>query len=318
MGSRKDRKKKGTKAQSQPKGEETTREDISQSDRRRYNMDIAIYGLGILGALGLAAFGALYSSHKTAAIWTLFPTIVIFGLAFCLYWQQKVWEEEAAHRGASQTKVTGKVTQPTPSPLPSPEEDSAQKRPVPPSQQRPTGRGGLTFREVPPEEIGLPIPDTFVVDFGTNTSSFPRMLLEMQVPFERLIGIKFPGDLPRKIFFDKRGELKVDATVYDKNRNVVAVIKASGFAVLNASWDRNWDRTAFEIVDENRIPFFQIERRRPNLIKIRGVFRTSAGAILVGSDSGLVMNPTQPVAAPVPLFRYPSATNLHIRSLAPQ
>jgi hypothetical protein len=174
---------------------------------------------------------------------------------------------------------------------------------------------GLTFREVPPESLGLKrtVPDSFTIEFGTNKGTFPTELLKKQVPFERLIGIKADGDLPLKVYFDKDGDMKIDATIYESRGKVAAVIKSSNFSVINSGWDRNWDPVAFEIVDERQNPVFQIERINWNFLKLRGLLITSAGAVFAITDSALIINPTGQVAPPKRLFQYPGNAHLHQR-----
>jgi hypothetical protein len=173
-------------------------------------------------------------------------------------------------------------------------------------RQRPKStESGLKFQEVSPQRVGAPIPDMFTVDFGNNFRTFPRSLLEKQVPFRMLSAVRTGGEIPVRIYFDENRILRVDATVYGRDGTVGALIKANDFAILNARWDRNWDDTAFEIVDEGRVPIFQIERPRANVIRLRGIFVTSKGDLLVGTDSGVSVNPTVPVAAPSPHVRVP-------------
>ena len=168
---------------------------------------------------------------------------------------------------------------------------------------------GLTFTEVIER-----VPDEFILDFGNNRGMFPKNVLKQQVPLERLTGIKFPGTIPLRIYFDNRGAMRVDATLYGRDGEVNATIERSNFKIRNPLWDRNWDAIAFELVDEKQVPFFQIERPKENLLKVRGIFRTSQGALLVATDNGIMYNPTTPTPPPQRLFRYPSAVNLHIRA----
>jgi hypothetical protein len=58
---------------------------------------------------------------------------------------------------------------------------------------------------------------------------------------------------------------------------------------------------------------FQVSRPEWNAIRLRGLFITSEGAVVVITDSGLVMNPTSPVVPPSRLFKYPGPTHLHER-----
>jgi hypothetical protein len=53
-------------------------------------MQIAIYGLGILGTFGLFVASLLHSSNKIAFLWVLFGTLVTYLLAFTLYWHDEV------------------------------------------------------------------------------------------------------------------------------------------------------------------------------------------------------------------------------------
>jgi len=199
-------------------------------------------------------------------------------ILMCLYWG-----------GTGRAlRETSKPPQPAikPTITPSPSGEAVKSFPAAPvdkpnAKKRPTkGSGGLEFHEVPPSALGYSkgtVPDAFTIRFGTNSSTFPTARLREQVPFSQMLGIGFPGELPLKIYFDNRGNLRVDATIYQSKGEVAAVIKRSNFAVLNVAWDRNWDETAFEIVDERRIPIFQIERPQWNVLSIRGLFISSNG-----------------------------------------
>lgn len=258
---------------------------------------LVVLGL-LIPLVGVGVYHFLTQGDKVSAIWAGLITWCLLGIFIAIAWRNDVIaEQETVRTDAAQQGKLDEFPEPT----------GAKSESAP-------GRDGLTFKEVPPEKLGVPIPDTFEVDFGNNIGIFSRKILEQQVPFYRLTGIKFGGDIPLRIFFDEEGELKVDATVYDRTKREAAIIKASDFAVLNARWDRNWDRIGFEIVDENNIPFFQIERPRENLIRIRGVFVTSQGEVIVSTDSGLFGNPTRPVPAPRAIFMYPSSKNLGKRT----
>jgi hypothetical protein len=174
---------------------------------------------------------------------------------------------------------------------------------------------GLAFHEVSPENFGFTktVPNTFTIDFGGNAAEFNTQLLKKQVPFDRLWPIKIGGDLPLKIYFDNNSNIKVDATVYDNYKNIAAIIKRNDFSVINRAWDRNWDNTAFEIVDEQHNTIFQIERSKWNYIKIRGIFINSTGNVLIVTDRSITVNPRKPVPTPRRLFRYPGNVYLNQR-----
>jgi hypothetical protein len=114
------------------------------------------------------------------------------------------------------------------------------------------------------------------------------------------------GNIPMSITFDAKGQMRIDATIYERAGKVAAVIKKSDFAVLNQAWDRNWDSNAFEVVDSHQHPMFRIDRPQWDVLNLRGVFITDQGAVIVVNDAGLVLNPTSPVGPPATLFKYPS------------
>lgn len=111
MGKRKKREKEDAKTESQAETQQPAKGKILYGRRKRNVTSIAIYGLGVLGVVGLALFGVFYSSHKTAAIWlAFFPSVVIFAAAFCLYWQEQIWKEEAARVTTSQQETQRKLS----------------------------------------------------------------------------------------------------------------------------------------------------------------------------------------------------------------
>jgi len=178
---------------------------------------------------------------------------------------------------------------------------------------------GLSFTEVSPSKLGIEVPDTFLIAFGTNTAKVARETLKKQLPFEQILSMKFPGTMPLSIYFNKRGEMKVDATIFDERGNIAAKIKHGEFAVVHPGWDRNWDATGFEIVDAQNRPFFYIERPEPNTIRLLGIFRMSDGSLIsINNDSfryiPKVRVASTPVVPAVPTFTYPSHGNLHKRA----
>lgn len=261
-------------------------------------MQVAIYLCSSLAFVGGTVVTILLAYHKqTPAVWTTFTTVVLISLAFCLYWQDSIWNKQKVPIEKQSEK-----DQPEP-----PVKKSEEKKDLPQKTN------GLTFKEVPASTFGIEIPDTFTVDFGNNTGTVLRSVLEKNIPLERITGISIGGEISIKIFFDKNDNFKVDTTIFDKRGNVAAIIKANDFSILQTRWDRNWDQTAFEIVDENGIPFFQIERPSHNNIRLRGIFRTSNGTVVIAGNEGLYFNPTTPIPAPATLFVYPSTNNLHKR-----
>ncbi|HET8761652.1 MAG TPA: hypothetical protein VFN94_11315 [Nitrospiria bacterium] len=168
---------------------------------------------------------------------------------------------------------------------------------------------GIDITEAPPG-VFPDVPEMFLIDFGSNVSKVDRRLLEWQVPFEDMSFLRsfhglLRGRIPLQIFFDEHGALKINATIYGSNREKVAEIENSFLKIRNPKWDYNSDSTAFEIVDADGIPYFQVYRYEANAIAIRGVFYTSAGERIISTDRTVIFDDKNAVMRPQPLFLYP-------------
>lgn len=53
-------------------------------------MKVAIYGTGIIATLLLFTAGIIFNSHRIAAVWIIFATIVTYALSFSLYWHDDI------------------------------------------------------------------------------------------------------------------------------------------------------------------------------------------------------------------------------------
>lgn len=53
-------------------------------------MKVAIFGLGIIGTIGLFVAGLIFSSHRIAFIWAGFTAVVALLLSFALYWHNEI------------------------------------------------------------------------------------------------------------------------------------------------------------------------------------------------------------------------------------
>ncbi|HUB86449.1 MAG TPA: hypothetical protein VMB22_01045 [Verrucomicrobiae bacterium] len=79
-------------------------------------------------------------------------------------------------------------------------------------------------------------------------------------------------------------------------------------------WDRNFNANSFEIVDERKLPVFQVRYDTPNTIEIYGIFVATNGAITIAfGDSTIGQAPGLPVPE-IPerkaWFKYPSKDHL--------
>lgn len=182
--------------------------------------------------------------------------------------------------------------------------------PPAPLQQKSNDNTGLSFSEVRPYRLGL--PDVFRVEFGNNTMHINRRLLAEQFPFGRAAGFFPEANIPLSIYFNDDGSMLVNATIYDKAGNILGRIEKNEFALVSENLDRNWDTSAFEIVDETRNPLFQIERTSDNSLNLRGIFNTTTGDSFQATANGVFVNAE--IQRVAPLFAYPSTTNLNKRA----
>lgn len=99
----------------------------------------------------------------------------------------------------------------------------------------------------------------------------------------------------------------VDVKVY-RGPGLSAVEVKQGAVTMDVpGWDRNSDKTAFEVVNEKGIPVIQMIHTTPSSIVIRGVLVFANGLVMVANEKGTSMNPPNPLAlAPKPIFKYPS------------
>lgn len=166
--------------------------------------------------------------------------------------------------------------------------------------------GGLNFQEVPAQEMG--IPRTFLVDMGGNRVEILYENLQSQVPFGQMFGFRVSGEIPLSIHFSKTGEMLINTDIYKSRNYLAASIRDNKFTVVAPEWDRNWDASALEIINEKNEVVFQIDRIRENFLKIRGWFITSIGSTYVSTDKG-VFTGARTKEAPLikPLFKYPSS-----------
>lgn len=266
----KERENNASKAYSQPKGGSETK---------------AIrYGLGILGTIGLAVFTTLFSSNKTTAIWTLFSTIVVYTLAFCLYWQQQVWKEEAAHKKTTiWTSFSIIVISSLALCL------YWQQQAVPKLEQP-------TFREKVEKA-------TFSLGEGGFHVTYEVSDLEKEPkePFD-LDGFK-----PVRMYVED-GKLYADVKVYGGAGRPPIEIKHNEFVVRPPNWDRNSSETALEVVNESQFPVFQFIYKTPFHIVVNGIFPSPVGLILA-NESGItvVRKSTLPQTFFLKrIFKYPS------------
>jgi hypothetical protein len=104
---------------------------------------------------------------------------------------------------------------------------------------------------------------------------------------------------------EKDGVIKV--SVFSDGDKPAIELDGGDFLVHNPRWDKNFDDSALEVVDENAIPVFQFIYLDEKQVVIKGIFR-KGGRVLVAHDLGFALDPRSPVPI-TRIFEYPSASN---------
>jgi len=123
------------------------------------------------------------------------------------------------------------------------------------------------------------------------------------------------------LYINSKGILCFDAQI---NRVIdpVSVVWNNRLEFLPNDWDCNQSESAFEIVDENRTPVYQIQFKTPTLVCVNGVFSADGQVVYQGNYNNVlktmgrymfcpeVQNSGPPIQRyPIPtkaIFKYPS------------
>lgn len=145
-------------------------------------------------------------------------------------------------------------------------------------RHRPLPSPSLTFGEAPftaSEDLMLqPLPDTLHISTAGNVTEWSKN--ELTEDQGNGIGIGIGDGLPIAIYLE-RNKPMINATIYDEHGRVAAKIKGNKLSMspLFAAWQKNDDRVALEIVDDNLTPVFQVQLIRQNTLVINGMFWSS-------------------------------------------
>ena len=138
----------------------------------------------------------------------------------------------------------------------------------------------------------------------------------VEVPLDRLrngpVGVLTFGKDTVVSLHLKGGAVYVDASVWAGYDVPPIEVKDGEFTVQRLGWDRNFNQTALEVVNEKMLPIFQMVYTSPSTIVVRGLFPSPQGVLMAVDDNGLMYNakPGPPPYSPKRLFKYPSASHL--------
>lgn len=157
----------------------------------------------------------------------------------------------------------------------------------------------------------------FVIDEGGNTVVHSAQELAQGIDATFGIGIGFSW--PFKIVFNDN-KILISADIIDSNNELVGYIRNNTWKSVSPDsvqiGDRNYNDYAFEIIDANMAPIFDVRVVGPNEIQIGGLFHNGNMTALISNNGGGVWsNPSnqQISALLTPMFNYPS--NSHFGEL---
>jgi hypothetical protein len=143
--------------------------------------------------------------------------------------------------------------------------------------------------------------DNVYISVGGFTGGWPVPLLEKG---QRVQVIAFAGDAIEA--YMECGKLYVDASLYNGLGASPIEVRHNDFAVLPPNWDRNFNISAFEVVNEERFPIFQMIYEAPNRIHLNGLF-FHRGGLFFANGNEFTLNPKLPLELRYErLFKYPS------------
>lgn len=117
-------------------------------------------------------------------------------------------------------------------------------------------------------------------------------------------------DIPLEIWIGDNKNLMVNLTLFNSNLKPLAKINNNNWEInpSQGAWRKNFDKTAFEIIDDNDDVVFQIEFVNQTTLYIQGKFYNRQGVfVYVGTDKIIYNNPTNKEGLIIPkIFKYPT------------
>jgi hypothetical protein len=155
-------------------------------------------------------------------------------------------------------------------------------------------------KEIPQKEPTFKDITPFTVIVGSNSAEIPKDA-SVKKP-QHIVKI---GDTDVIDAYVENEKLYVNTILYGSPTLAAVEIKHNEFIVRPPQWDRNFDDTALEIVDENLLPRLQLVYKTPRTVVINGIFKFSGGLVLMEED-GLTYNPSSFKPKFRRIFKYPS------------
>ena len=107
----------------------------------------------------------------------------------------------------------------------------------------------------------------------------------------------------------KGGVLLYDIKFWGGTGKPPIEVKNNKFTVRVPEWDRNFNASAFEVVDSNNVPILQVIRKTPTHIIVNGIFPLPDGLLLPAGPNGAIPTGVRSVPRDFilqPIFNYPA------------
>lgn len=171
---------------------------------------------------------------------------------------------------------------------------------IPPQDQKTQKAESPTFKEMPDKAK----PDILSVSFGgggvTESISISNLQAGAREP------INLGGYKPIRFYLDK-GRLFADVSIYGGPNKPPIEVKHNEFTVRVPGFDKNFDDTALEVVNDHNSPVFQLIYKTPYHIVVNGIFPSPSGLMLANNDGFFGSMPFIPKSFKIDtLFKYPS------------
>jgi len=255
--------------------------------------------LGVIAALQLPWIWKAESIIDK--IWRAFVVsaivIIIFGRFGVWIWPISI--AESTHKQSIEKPIpqTEQPKQPTAKEIATELAKKLQSTPIQPSRKKETF---VEKKEVRKKEPTFQDVSPFIVTFGSNSAVIPKNASK-----ENPAHIINWGGTDILYAYVENGKLYVNTILYGDSPFAAVDIKHNEFVVRPSRWDRNFDETALEIVDENLLPRLQLVYKNPHNIVINGIFKFQGGLILM-EETGMTVNPSSINPKFRRIFKYPS------------
>ncbi len=240
--------------------------------------------LTLSALLCAARIGASLISSQDTFLTRSFLAIVVFGFVGVGWIEGWRWIASRELVTLSKPLTAHLAAPPTLTVPPSPTPPKADTKPLEPS-----AAPKPTFVE----------SDRYILSLGNNSTALQVNITTTVLQI---------GDSPIVQATVRDRKVLVTTRLYAGPRSQPVEVKENTFTLIDSTWDRNYNDSAFEIVNADLLPVLQIVYTTPHNVAVYGIF--AAGTLnAVANSNGLRTGPRPPAKEDWPIkriFQYPS------------